>query len=70
MRRRKDVVEIEPSTLKWGESQATISGEFRRVGDDRQRPHWTFKLKADDAVLAAEEFGLAPIKVDEWSAEG
>ena len=29
-----------------------------------------FKIKADDAVLAAPEFGLAPIKVDEWSAEG
>ena len=28
---------------------------------------WDFKLKADDAVLAAEEFGLAP---DQASTSG
>ena len=68
--KKNDVFEIEPSTLKWGESQATISGQFRPAGDDGGSPSWGFKLKADDAVLAAAEFGLAPIKVDEWSAEG
>ena len=68
--KKNDVFEIEPSTLKWGESQATISGQFRPAGDDGGSPSWTFKLRADDAVLAAPEYGLAPIKVDEWSAEG
>ncbi len=29
------VVEIEPSTLKWGPSEATVSGEFRLVGGDK-----------------------------------
>ena len=67
--KRNRVVEIEPSTLKWGNSHATISGEFRGREDDHGSPSWTFKLKADDAVLAAE-YGLAPIKVDEWSAVG
>ncbi len=67
-----NVVEIAPSTLSWGKSRATISGEFRAVRQDANGPpsSWDFKLKANDAVLAAEEFGLAPIKVDEWSAEG
>jgi hypothetical protein len=66
------VVEIEPSTLKWGKSSATISGAFRGIGRDANGlpSAWDFKLKADNAVLAAEEFGLAPMKVDEWSAEG
>jgi len=64
------IVEIEPSTLKWGPSEATVSGEFRKADDDDGSPSWTFKLKADNAVLAAEEFGLPPMKVDEWSAEG
>ena len=68
--KKNDVFEIEPSTLKWGESQATISGQFRPAGDDGGSPSWTFKFRADDAVLAAPEFGLPPIKVDEWSAEG
>lgn len=68
--KRDRVVEIEPSTLKWGNSEATVSGEFRKTDENRGSPSWTFKLKAEDAVLAAEEFGLAPIKVDEWTAEG
>ena len=68
--KKNGVFEIERSTLKWGESQATISGQFRPAGDDGGAPSWTFKLKADDAVLAAPEFGLSPVKVDEWSAEG
>jgi hypothetical protein len=68
--RKNGVFEIEPSTLKWGESQATISGEFRPAGNDNGFPSWTFKLRANDAVLAAAEFGVPPVKVDEWSAEG
>ena len=68
--KKNDVFEIEPSTLKWGQSQATISGEFRPAGDDNGFPSWTFKLRANDAVLAAAEFGVPPVKVDEWSAEG
>jgi AsmA-like C-terminal region/Protein of unknown function len=68
--KKNDIFEIERSTLKWGDSQATISGQFRPAGADGGSPSWTFKLKADDAVLAGAEFGLSPIKVDEWSAEG
>jgi hypothetical protein len=68
--KRDQVVVIEPSTLKWGPSEATISGEFRPVGGDKDSPTWAFKLKAVNAVLAAVEFGLSPMKVDEWSAEG
>ena len=68
--KRNGVFEIKPSTLKWGQSQATISGEFTPAGDDHGAPSWIFKLRAHDAVLAAAEFGLSPLKVDEWSAEG
>jgi hypothetical protein len=68
--KRNGVFEIKPSTLKWGQSQATISGEFTPAADDNGAPSWSFKLRAHDAVLAAVEFGLSPIKVDEWSAEG
>ncbi len=67
----KNVVEIKPSTLSWGKSRATFSGEFRAVRESEGAPSsWNFKLKADNAVLAAEGFGLTPMKVDEWQAEG
>ena len=68
--KKNGVVDIEPSKLKWGDSRATISGEFQPAADDHGFPSWTFRLRATDAVLAAAEFGVDPVKVDEWSAEG
>ncbi len=67
----KDIVEIAPSTLAWGQSRATFSGEFRpERGEDGAPAVWNFDLKAIPAVLAVEEAGLAPIEVDEWQATG
>jgi AsmA-like C-terminal region/Protein of unknown function len=69
--KEKDVVEIEPSTLSWGQTRAIISGEFRPVRDANGAPtSWDFALKADQADLAVEEFGLSPMKVDEWQVAG
>lgn len=67
----KDVVEIAPSTLIWGASQATFRGEFRPVRDGNGVPSsWNFTLRANPAVLAIEEFQLSPMKVDEWQVAG
>jgi hypothetical protein len=67
----KDLVEVEPSTLSWGQSKATFSGTFRPVRDASGAPtSWSFSLKADQAVLGVEEAGLAPMKIDEWQATG
>jgi hypothetical protein len=69
--KEKDVVEIAPSKLSWGESKATVSGEVRPVRDASGVPTaWDFSLKANEAVLAVEEFGLAPVRVDEWQVSG
>lgn len=69
--KEKDIIEIAPSTLVWGQSRATISGSFRPTrGADGSPVSWDFALKADDTILAVEEFGLSPMKVDEWSATG
>jgi len=76
---REDKIELLPSTILWGESRAVISGVFEPVaqapqGEDgagvAQPKSWRFRLQADDAVLGVEEFGLAPVPVDEWFAEG
>jgi AsmA-like protein/uncharacterized protein DUF3971 len=67
----KDVVELAPSTLQWGKSTATFSGTFRPVRDAANKViTWNFDLRADDTVLAVEEFDLGPTKVDVWSAQG
>ena len=67
----KDAIEIAPSTLIWGESRATFSGLLRpERGADGAPVAWNFDIKATPSMLAVEEFGLAPIKVDEWHATG
>ncbi|MGZ8415505.1 MAG: YhdP family protein [Methyloceanibacter sp.] len=68
--KEKDVVEIAPSTLIWGGSKATFSGEFRPVRHHGVASAWNFTLKADPAVLSIEEFGLTPMKIDEWQVAG
>ena len=35
-----------------------------------RRLSWNFNLQADPAVLAIEEFGLTPMKIDEWNVAG
>jgi hypothetical protein len=70
-KKEKDLVEIAPSMLQWGQSRAVIRGEFRPVRVDGGPPTaWNFAIKADEAVLAVEEFGLAPMQVDEWQVTG
>ena len=67
----KDTIEIAPSTLVWGQSRATFSGMFRPERGQGGAPvAWNFDLRASPAALAVEEFGLAPMKVDEWRATG
>ncbi|HEX5931598.1 MAG TPA: AsmA-like C-terminal domain-containing protein [Methyloceanibacter sp.] len=70
-RKANGVIEIAPSTLVWGQSRATFSGEFRPARDERGTlTAWKFELRANEAVLAVEESGLAPMTVDEWQATG
>ena len=70
-KKENDLIEIEPSTLQWGQSRAVVSGEFRPKRDAAgAAAAWNFTVKADQAVLAVEEFGLAPMQVDEWQVTG
>lgn len=65
------VIELAPSTVRWGKSEATFSGEFRPILDAEGNPvSWDFSLKADDAVFGVEEFGLGPIEIDELTLTG
>ena len=66
------ILELAPSTLRWGKhAQATFSGTFRPDFDKTNKiASWNFDIKAEDAVLGVDEFGLGPTKVDEWHAKG
>ena len=63
-------IDIFPSKLSWGESYATVSGAINGVTDKNGNAVWAFDLKADNAVLAAAEFGVGPAKVRQWHARG
>jgi AsmA-like C-terminal region len=65
------VVEIKPSTLFWGRSHITVSGTAKPLVPVAGQPqHWGFDLKADQAFLAADEFGIPPLKLDALTASG
>jgi AsmA-like C-terminal region/Protein of unknown function len=69
--KQDDVIEIASSTLRWGQSKVVISGEFRPERDASGIPVlWNFVVRADEAMLAVEEFGLSPMPIDEWEARG
>lgn len=63
-------LEILPSTIKWGQSRATVSGEFTPVETTDGTKSWAFRLRAGNSILAADEFGLPPVRVDRWEASG
>lgn len=69
-RAHDDRVELLPSVVQWGQSKATIEGVFEPVATTDGVKTWSFQLQSTDAVLAADEFGLAPMRVDEWVAVG
>ena len=67
----EDLIELKPSTLAWGESEATFHGTFRPVRNaNGSVTAWNFSVNAEDAALGVEEFGLAPMAIDEWQATG
>lgn len=63
-------IEVLPSTFAWGESRVTVAGDFAPIEPRNGMARWRFALHADDSVLAVEEFGVAPVDVDTWRAEG
>jgi len=67
---KTEKLNILPSRLGWGRSHAVISGSFAPESDKDGNKYWAFNLVADDAVLEANEFGLAPMKVKQWTAKG
>lgn len=60
-----------PSTLNWGQSQLTIVGSAKQSGDVKSGDtQWDYALSSREGVLAAEDLGVAPIKVDALLTKG
>jgi hypothetical protein len=62
---------VSPSTIAWGESSLTVSGVARQTGDAKSGDTaWTYEFATREGVLAAEDLGVAPTKIDALSLSG
>lgn len=62
---------MSPSTLRWSDSFVTLQGRAQPISADNPNDdNWQFAFRAVEGQLAAEEFGVAGVKVDEWQTEG
>lgn len=63
---------IAPSTLRWADSFLTVSGaaavDAEQSGADDGL--WRYQLSSVDGQLAAEEFGVAGVRIDGWKSKG
>ncbi len=57
---------VSPFELAWGDSVIRLAGAARRVGSEGEATSWTLDLDAEKFVLAAPQFGLPPIPIDEF----
>ncbi len=63
-------VVLSPSTLRWRGSRITLSGTLANEHTHSDHPAWTYQLSASDGVFAANEFGVPPVKLEAWHANG
>lgn len=62
---------VQPSTFKWGKSAVTLVGNAVQSGDAASgNTVWEFDLNAKDGVLAAEDLGVASVKLEGFKAAG
>ncbi len=66
----KRLLTMSPSTVKWGDSWITLLGTMTGKRNLNKEYDWTWSVKAKEGALASEEFGIAPIPIEEWAAEG
>jgi hypothetical protein len=67
---RAQKVVLSPSTLRWRGSRITLAGTLENQHDDPVHPAWAYRLSASEGVFAANEFGVVPVKLDAWRANG
>lgn len=61
---------LTPSTIDWGGSRVTLEGVVSGEPTETGQPQWRFGLQSTEGVLSADEFGIAPIPIDSFTATG
>jgi AsmA-like C-terminal region/Protein of unknown function len=63
-------VDLSPSTLRWRGSRITLSGTLESEHADDGHPAWSYRLGATEGAFAASEFGVVPVSLESWHANG
>jgi hypothetical protein len=61
---------ILPSPVKWGNNSTILSGRIEADAQSGDVSKWKFILKGNETRLAADDFSLGPMIVDEWWITG
>ena len=64
------VFTLSPSTLKWGGSHMTVTGDMSGVPGAGGQPEWRFALKSTAGSLAVDDAGTGLVPIDQWTASG
>lgn len=59
-----------PSTIAWGDSSITLAGEMAGTEVAGGEVDWAWEMRTQNGILAAEEFGIAGLVVEEGAANG
>lgn len=63
-------LDLAPSRLDWGGSHVTLRGAIASDAKAAGEPQWHFGIEAVEGVVAAEEFGVAPVPIESFNASG
>lgn len=61
---------LDNSPVKWADGTLLLAGEMKDVASAGEPPQWQFALNGTNGVFEAEEFGVPPVSIDTWHAEG
>ncbi|MBY0225262.1 MAG: DUF3971 domain-containing protein [Hyphomicrobium sp.] len=61
---------LAPSTARWGESSVSLAGVVLHDAEAGTNSNWAFDIRSVTGSLAAEEFKVAPVKLDNVTVAG
>ena len=62
--------QLSPSPVKWGGGNVLFSGAMRDIATAKSPPVWHFTLDGKNATIEANEFKVAPVTLEVWTAAG
>jgi hypothetical protein len=62
--------DLQPSPVKWADGAIMFSGNMTDVSKGDDPPQWQFAIDGKKGVFEAPEFGVPPVSIDSWTANG